>query len=82
MVKKLFKHEALFYLRWFIPLAAACLGIALLSKLTMLFPDNQITVILKQFILSIYIFSLGAMIVFGIGQKYIVAGLTEGGVKG
>lgn len=65
MVKKLFKHEALFYLRWFIPLAAACLGIALISKLTMLFPDNQITVMLKSMIFSLYTFSLGAMIVFG-----------------
>lgn len=25
---------------------------------------------------------LSTMIVFGIGQKYIIAGLTEGGVKG
>ena len=25
---------------------------------------------------------LPTMIVFGIGQKYIVAGLTDGGVKG
>ena len=65
MVKKLFKHEALFYLRWFIPLAAACLGIALISKLTMLFPDNQLTTILKSMIISLYTFSLGAMIVFG-----------------
>ena len=66
MVKKLFKHEALFYLRWFIPLVPACLGIALLSKLTMLFPYSQITEIVKSMILSVYVFSLGAMIVFGI----------------
>ncbi|MBR4661646.1 MAG: hypothetical protein IKO92_02805, partial [Clostridia bacterium] len=66
MVRKLYKHEALFYLRWFIPIAAACVGIALISKLTMLFPNNQITEIIKSMIISVYISSLFAMIVFGI----------------
>ena len=65
MVKKLYKHEALFYLRWFIPLAAACLGIALISKLTLFFGDNQFIQILKSMMIGLYISSLGAMIVFG-----------------
>lgn len=75
MVGKLFKYEARFYLRWLIPIAAACLGLGIISKILYFVPDSpndfSILFIITNMIRSVYLVAINAMIVFG----YVIVGI-------
>lgn len=83
MVKRLFKHEVLSYLRTVLPMHMVLLGIALLSRIIQLF-DNNSTAYEIIFWSSVVAFIVGCMVcylltvVFGIKRFYTNMFTSEG----
>lgn len=67
MLKKLYKHEFYALFRSLLPIYAALIGFAVLSKLTLIFKiENRILNIVKGFSITFYIFAIIAVSIVGL----------------